>query len=116
MQKKTGTCNITGEDVNIIDLPGIYSFSATSPDESIARDFLLSEYADVVVNILDATSLERGLFLTMQLLEKGIPVIVTANMMDPVKERNLQLDIERLPKELNCPVLQMTASKQQGDR
>ena len=114
VEKKTGTCNISGEVVNIVDLPGIYSFSAASPDEQIARDFLLSENADVVVNILDATSLERGLFLSMQLLEMGIPVIVVANMMDQVKELNLQLDIEGLSHELNCPVLQMTASKQQG--
>jgi len=114
VEKKTGTCNISGEVVNIVDLPGIYSFSAASPDEQIARDFLLSKSADVVVNILDATSMERGLFLTMQLLEMGIPVIVAANMMDQVKELNLQLDIKGLSHELNCPVLQMTASKQQG--
>ena len=108
VEKKTGPCKISGEDVNIVDLPGIYSFSAASPDEQIARDFLLSKNADVVVNILDATSLERGIFLSMQLLEMGIPVIVVANMMDQVKELNLQLDIEGLSHELNCPVLQMT--------
>jgi len=114
VEKKTGNCIVEGQELEVIDLPGIYSFSASSVDESIARDFLVSGNADLVVNIVDATSLERGLLLTMQLLEMGVPVVVAANMMDLVKERNLQLDIDGLTRELDCPVVPMTASKGKG--
>ena len=114
VEKKTGNCVVEGQELELIDLPGIYSFSASSVDESIARDFLVSGNADLVVNIVDATSLERGLLLTMQLLEMGVPVVVAANMMDLVKERNLQLDIDGLTRELDCPVVPMTASKGKG--
>ena len=101
----------------MVDLPGIYSFSASSEDEIIARDFLVSGNAELVLNIVDATSLERGLLLTLQLLEMGVPVVVVvlvANMMDLVKERNLHLDIDGLSRELNCPVVRMSASKGKG--
>ena len=114
VEKKTGNCVVEGQELELIDLPGIYSFSASSVDESIARDFLVSGNADLVVNIVDATSLERGLLLTMQLLEMGVPVVVAANMMDLVKECNLQLDIDGLTRELDCPVVPMTASKGKG--
>ena len=114
VEKKTGNCVVEGQELELIDLPGIYSFSASSVDESIARDFLVSGNADLVVNIVEATSLERGLLLTMQLLEMGVPVVVAANMMDLVKERNLQLDIDGLTRELDCPVVPMTASKGKG--
>ena len=114
VEKKTGNCIVEGQELELIDLPGFYSFSASSVDESIARDFLVSGNADLVVNIVDATSLERGLLLTMQLLEMGVPVVVAANMMDLVKERNLQLDIDGLTRELDCPVVPMTASKGKG--
>ena len=114
VEKKTGNCVVEGQELELIDLPGIYSFSASSVDESIARDFLVSGNADLVVNIVDATSLERGLLLTMQLLEMGVPVVVAANMMDLVKERNLQLDIDGLTRELDCPVVPMAASKGKG--
>ncbi|HJL85580.1 MAG TPA: FeoB small GTPase domain-containing protein, partial [SAR324 cluster bacterium] len=114
VEKKTGNCIVEAQELELIDLPGIYSFSASSVDESIARDFLVSGNADLVVNIVDATSLERGLLLTMQLLEMGVPVVVAANMMDLVKERNLQLDIDGLTRELDCPVVPMTASKGKG--
>ena len=101
----------------MVDLPGIYSFSASSEDEIIARDFLVSGNAELVLNIVDATSLERGLLLTLQLLEMGVPVVVVvlvANMMDLVKERNLHLDIDGLSRELDCPVVPMSASKGKG--
>ena len=114
VEKKTGNCVVEGQELELIDLPGFYSFSASSVDESIARDFLVSGNADLVVNIVEATSLERGLLLTMQLLEMGVPVVVAANMMDLVKERNLQLDIDGLTRELDCPVVPMTASKGKG--
>ena len=82
MEKKTRTCNISGEDVNIVDLSGIYSFGTFSPDAQITRNYLLSEQVDAVVDILDVTSLERRLYPTMMLLELDVHVIVVAKMMD----------------------------------
>jgi len=114
VEKKTGNCRVEGRELELVDLPGIYSFSASSEDEIIARDFLVSGNAELVLNIVDATSLERGLLLTLQLLEMGVPVVVVANMMDLVKERNLHLDIDGLSRELDCPVVPMSASKGKG--
>ena len=101
-------------ELELVDLPGIYSFSASSEDEIIARDFLVSGNAELVLNIVDATSLERGLLLTLQLMEMGVPVVVVANMMDLVKELNLHLDIDGLFRELDCPMVPMSASKGKG--
>ena len=114
VEKKTGNCRVEDRELELVDLPGIYSFSASSEDEIIARDFLVSGNAELVLNIVDATSLERGLLLTLQLLEMGVPVVVVANMMDLVKERNLHLDIDGLSRELDCPVVPMSASKGKG--
>ena len=111
VEKKTGNCRVEDRELELVDLPGIYSFSASSEDEIIARDFLVSGNAELVLNIVDATSLERGLLLTLQLLEMGVPVVVISNMMDLVKERNLHLDIDGLSRELDCPVVPMSASK-----
>ena len=114
VEKKTGNCRVEDRELELVDLPGIYSFSASSEDEIISRDFLVSGNAELVLNIVDATSLERGLLLTLQLLEMGVPVVVVANMMDLVKERNLHLDIDGLSRELDCPVVPMSASKGKG--
>ena len=101
VEKKTGNCKVEDRELELVDLPGVYSFSASSEDEIIARDFLVSGNAELVLNIVDATSLERGLLLTLQLLGMGVPVVV-ANMMVLVKERNLHLDIDGLSRELDC--------------
>ena len=103
-----------GTEVRVVDLPGIYSFSAYSVDEKVSREYILREKPDVVVNILDATNLERNLYLTTQLLEMRVPVVVALNMMDVAKQRKIQIEIDHLEKHLGCPVIPMVASRKDG--
>ncbi|MBC8414970.1 MAG: Fe(2+) transporter permease subunit FeoB [Candidatus Cloacimonetes bacterium] len=100
--------------IEVIDLPGIYSFSAYSLDEKIAREYILMDKPDLVVNIVDGTNLERNLYLTTQLLEMKIPVVVALNMMDIAKQRKIHIEVEHLETHLGCPVIPMVASKKQG--
>ncbi len=102
------------EDVEIVDLPGIYSLSPYSPEELVARSYLLEEKPDLVVNVVDATNLERNLYLTSQLMETGLPVIVALNMMDLVKQRGDKLDTAALSRALGCPVVEVSALQQTG--
>lgn len=99
---------------NVIDLPGIYSFSAYSIDEKVSREYILMEKPDVVVNIVDATNLERTLYLTTQLLEMKIPIIVVLNMMDLAAQKKINIEIEHLATHLDCVIVPMIASKKQG--
>ncbi len=101
-------------DVQVVDLPGIYSFSAFSADESISRKYILTEKPAVVVNILDATNLERNLYLTAQLLEIRTPMVVALNMMDVAQQRRLRIEVEHLAQHLDCPVIPIVASKKKG--
>lgn len=114
VDKKTGTYHHEGQTVEVVDLPGIYSLNATSVDEQVARDYLLSHEASLIINIVDAANLERNLFLTTQLLEMKVPVIVALNMMDAAKERKIAINIGALEKKLGCPVISMVASKGKG--
>jgi ferrous iron transport protein B len=100
--------------VEVTDLPGIYSFSALSPDEEVARKHILFDSPDVVVNVIDASNLERNLYLTTQLLEMDVPVVVALNMMDMAKQRGIRIEIEHLAKHLGCPVIPVVASKKRG--
>lgn len=103
-------------EVTVVDLPGIYSLDAVSPDEKAARVFLERERPDVILNITDATNLERNLYLTTQLLELKIPLVLALNVMDVVEKRGDRIDIPGLSQELNCPVIPMAASKGKGIR
>jgi ferrous iron transport protein B len=100
--------------IEVTDLPGIYSFSALSLDEEVARKHILFDTPDVVVNVLDASNLERNLYLTTQLLEMNVPVVVALNMMDMAKQRGIRIEINHLAKHLGCPVVAITASKKKG--
>jgi ferrous iron transport protein B len=100
--------------VEVTDLPGIYSFSALSLDEEVARKHILFDTPDVVVNVVDASNLERNLYLTTQLLEMDVPVVVALNMMDMAKQRGIRIEIEHLEKHLGCPVIPIVASKKKG--
>ncbi len=100
--------------VDVTDLPGIYSFSALSPDEEVARKHILFDTPDVVVNVIDASNLERNLYLTTQLLEMDVPVVVALNMMDMAKQRGIRLEIDHLAEHLGCPVIPVVASKKSG--
>ncbi len=114
VDKVEGDYQENGNKYNVIDLPGIYSFSAYSLDEKVSREFILSEKPDVVVNIIDASNLERNLYLTTQLLEMKVPVIVALNMMDIVKQRKIKIEIEHLSKHLDCKVIPISASGKTG--
>jgi len=103
------TAELASGRINIMDLPGIYSLSATAEDEIIARDYLLSGEADVVVDIVDATNLQRNLYLTLQLIEMDIPVVVVLNMMDLAQQRGLHVDADELSERLGCPVVPASA-------
>jgi ferrous iron transport protein B len=113
VEKKEGSCRYNGVQMHIIDLPGIYSFSAYSEDEQIARGYLLSGKADLVVNILDATNLERNLYLTTQLLEMRVPVILLLNMMDLAERKHITIDAAHMEAHLGCPVIPISAVRRE---
>ncbi len=114
VERKEGRLELDGRDVTVIDLPGIYSLDAGSPDERVTRDYLLSREADLIVNVLDATNLERNLYLSVQILEMGVPLVVALNMMDVARRRGVLIDTERLSQELGCPVIPIVAVTQEG--
>ncbi len=114
VEKKEGSYRHGGKEINVVDLPGIYSFSAYSPDEKVSREFVLREKPDLVVNIVDATNLERNLYLTTQLIEIKAPALVVLNMMDILKRRRVKIEVEHLAGHLDCPVLPIVASRGEG--
>lgn len=114
VEKKEGKARRFKEDIKIVDLPGIYSLSPYSMEEIIARDYIVDQKPNVVINIVDATNIERNLYLTMQLKEMGIPMIVALNMMDVIDARKDSINIEALAKLLEVPVIPVSASKGRG--
>lgn len=102
------------KDIKITDLPGIYSLSPYTLEEVVSREFLLNEKVDVILNIVDGSNLERNLYLTTQLLELGIPVVVAVNMLDVIEKRGDHIDYAKLSKELGCPVMPISALKNKG--
>ena len=102
------------QKVHIVDLPGIYSLSPYSPEEVISRDFIIEEKPDVVINIIDATNLERNLYLTTQILEMDVPVVVALNMTDVLAKQGQSVDGVALSKELGCPVVSISALKREN--
>jgi len=114
IEKKEGKAKKIEGDIKIIDLPGIYSLSPYSMEEIIARDYILNEKPDVVINIVDATNIERNLYLTTQLLELGVNVVVALNMMDAADSKGDKINTEILEAHLKVPVIPITASKGQG--
>ena len=114
VDRKEGRFRLEGQDTAVIDLPGIYSLDASSIDEKITRDYLLSREASLVVNVIDASNLERNLYLTVQLREMGIPMVVALNMMDVARKRGIEVDIRRLAQELGCPVMPVVAVTGEG--
>lgn len=119
VDKKTGRYSFEGEEVEIVDLPGIYSVTPASnsgEDERVARDYILSGEAQAVINIVDASNLERNLYLTAQLLEMRVPMMVVVNMLDIAQNHGMQVDLNALERELGCPVVGVVASRGQGVR
>ena len=113
VEKKQAPLSVD-KSVIITDLPGIYSLSPYSPEEQVSRDYLMSGEADVVVQVVDATNLERNLYLALQVIETGLPVVVALNMADLVKKNGDDIDVARLEKALGCPVVMISALKNNG--
>ena len=113
VEKKEGRYT-QDNDVVITDLPGIYSLSPYSPEEVVTRDYLSGGHVDVVINIIDATNLERNLYLTTQLLELGLPTVIALNMMDLIRKKGAEIDITKLSEQLGCPIIETSALKGEG--
>jgi len=114
VDQKTGEYRHDGKGIELVDLPGIYSLSAASVDEKVARDYILSGEPDLIVNIIDASNLERNLYLSVQLLEMQVPLVVTLNMMDIAINRKIDIDVSGLSRKLGCPVVPIVAAKEEG--
>ena len=102
------------EEVVVTDLPGIYSLSPYTLEEVVSRDYLLKENPDVIVDLVDATNIERNLYLTTQLIETGVPVVIALNMADLLEKRGIKIDVARLSMLLNCPIVETSALKGEG--
>lgn len=114
VDKKEGVYKKCAENIQIVDLPGIYSLSPYTPEEVIARNFILDEKPDLIINIVDATNLERNLYLTTQLLEIGVPIVVALNMMDAVEKKGDKINAKTLEDALAVPVVEISALKEKG--
>ncbi len=114
VEKKQGICVFNDRRFNIVDLPGTYSLSPYSLEETVARDFLVMEKPSMLINIVDASNLERNLFLTLQFLEMGFPMCIALNMMDVAKGRGILVDVQKLSTFLNVPVIPMVARSGSG--
>lgn len=113
VEKKEGKYK-RDKEVTITDLPGIYSLSPYTPEEIVSRDFLLSDVPDAIINIVDATNFERNLYLTTQIIDLGLPVVVALNMMDLIEKNGEQIDVQKISDQLGCPVVEISALKNRG--
>lgn len=113
VEKKVGYLK-TNKDIQIIDLPGTYSLSPFTTEERITRDYIVNENPDIIINIVDSTNLDRNLYLTTQVLETDIKTIVALNMMDVIKKRDVHINKEKLSEALKCPIVEISATKEQG--
>ncbi|WP_330999846.1 ferrous iron transport protein B [Archaeoglobus neptunius] len=114
VEKKEGKGKIDGKTVTFVDLPGIYSFQAESIDEQVARDYLIKEKPDLILNVINALNIERNLYLTLQLTEFGIPMIVVLNMIDEARKEGINIDAEKLSDLLRVPVVETSAVRGEG--
>ena len=115
VEKKEGKIK-WNKDVTVMDLPGIYSLSPYSPEELVARNYLINEKPDVILNILDGTNLERNLYLTTQLAELEIPMVIAVNMIDVVRKSGGNIDVRKMALELGCEVIEISAVKGEGTK
>ena len=113
VEKKEGRI-LKHREMTLVDLPGIYSLSPYTSEEVVTRDFLLDEHPQVIINIVDATNIERNLYLTLQLMELSIPMVIALNMMDEVRASGNTIDVEELQKRLGVPVIPISAGKNEG--
>jgi len=117
VEKKSGSFTLNDQQITLVDLPGVYSLQpceASCEDERVAREYILSGESSLVVNIVDASNLERNLYLTAQLIEMQVPLIVAVNMLDVAKNHSISVDLDKLAQELDCPVVGLVASRETG--
>ena len=115
VEKRSGTYKDgKGFEAEIVDLPGIYSLSPYTPEEVISRNYILESHPDCVINVLDATNLERNLYMTTQILEMDVPVVIALNMMDAVKDNGMSIDADAISKKLGVPVIEISALREQN--
>ena len=114
VEKKEGAFKNHDNRFKLVDLPGIYSLTSYTMEERVSREYILTSNVDVIVNVVDASNLERNLYLTLQLIELGKPVVMALNMMDIVEERGMEIDLHRLPEMLGIPVIPVSARKRTG--
>ena len=114
VEKKEGTFSYRDHEIRIVDLPGTYSLSAFSPEEVIARNFILHEKPDVVITVVDATKLERNLYLTVQVLETEVPTVLALNMTDVADSKHIHIQETALQQALEIPVISTVARREKG--
>lgn len=114
VEKKEGAMRFHNENYKLVDLPGIYSLTSYTMEEKVSRQYILDDEVDIVVDVADASSLERNLYLALQLIELGKPMVLALNMMDIVEERGMDIDLHRLPEMLGIPVVPVSARKKRG--
>ena len=114
VEKKEGFRKYKDYEMSIVDLPGTYSLTAYSIEEIIARNFVIDEHPDVVIDVIDASNIERNLYLAVQLMEMNVPLVLAFNMTDVAQQKGLRFDIEKLSKLLNSPIVQTVGNKSQG--
>lgn len=114
VEKKEGAMQLHDETYRLVDLPGTYSLTSYTMEEMVTRQYILSDDVDVIVDVADASALERNLYLTLQLMELGKPVVLALNMMDIVQERGMEIDLHRLPEMLGIPCVPVSARKKTG--
>ncbi len=114
VEKKEGAMQFHNESYKLVDLPGIYSLTSYTMEEKVSRQYILDDEVDIVVDVADASSLERNLYLALQLIELGKPMVLALNMMDIVEERGMDIDFHRLPEMLGIPVVPVSARKKRG--
>ena len=113
VDQKIGKINGT-KNASVVDLPGIYSLRPYTQEEIVTRDFIINEKPDGIINIVDATNIERNLYLSLQLLEMHIPMVIALNMMDEVRNNGGTIDIQKMSKMLGVPVIPISAAKNEG--
>lgn len=114
VEKKEGSFQFHNKEFTLVDLPGAYSLTSYTMEEQVTRQYILSDDVDVIIDVADASSLERNLYLTLQLIELGKPVVLALNMMDIVEKRGMEIDLHRLPEMLGIPVVPVSARRKTG--
>lgn len=114
IEKKEGIFSIAEHEITLVDLPGIYSMSVYSMEEIVARDFIMEQHPDLILNIVDGTNIERNLYLSLQLKELGIPMVVAVNMLDELKSKGIELDLNKLSNIMDTPCVAISAKNGSG--